>query len=273
MLRRPLSIVKTAVHLVMICIIVPKFLNMYRCEVFTFLLLVCCIPHIFGGRACPLGWAQHAKTCYTIVTSTQATWSDASDFCRQAGGELALPVTRQETNFLWTMFQALNLSKSGIDPSGGLWIGCRRVGTVWGCTHAPTLQFVRWWDHDQPDGSHDCLLMWRFAAKWADASCEKRRFIACQRRSGERTRRWRCLQLRSGHQQLGCLMNHVLQEVTVVNPLQCCTACYNEPRCRSFNLKGDTCHLNVARHSYPNFNEDTFMAIGNSCAYYEIEID
>ena len=235
--------------------------------------MTCLIPHAWGEKNCPQEWAQHAALCYKVITAPRASWSEAGDLCRLAGGELALPVTQDENKFLWAMFRAQNLSKAEYSLNGGIWMGCRRAGAFWDCTHSSTLQFVSWWRAGEPDESHDCVVMWRSAAKWSDVGCENRRFTACQRRLGECSRRPRCLLQHSGPQQLGCLMNHVLKEVQVTNPMQCCMACYNEPRCRSINLQETTCQLNIAQHSGLNLNGANFTAASNACAYYEIQMD
>ncbi|XP_038048214.1 snaclec mucrocetin subunit beta-like [Patiria miniata] len=233
--------------------------------ILTFLLLSGFILHASSQFACPAGWTKHAEFCYLMITTTKLTWSEADGRCRAAGGELALPVTREEIRFLWTMFRAQNLSESELQPSGGIWLGCRRTAArLWGCSNTPTLDFA-WWLGGQPDGG-DCVVMWHHGPRWSDAECETARFAACQRRG----RVGRCHQRGGlGHQIHGCLLNHVLREVQVRDPAMCCIKCVDDPRCHSFNLVESTCQLNTAQRSDVNFNGET--ATNDTCVYYEID--
>ena len=83
---------------------------------------------------CPYSqWAQHGNTCYIIPDGPRRTWHDGRQLCHSRGGDLVLPRSREENDFVHeTMAQIYNG-----DSSNNIWIRCFFDAEKWDCAKDP----------------------------------------------------------------------------------------------------------------------------------------
>ncbi|XP_071798849.1 macrophage mannose receptor 1-like [Asterias amurensis] len=163
--------------------------------------------------------------------------------------------------------------------SGNVWVGCtdREVEGKWVQPGEGECSFFNWYPGEPTkQNGEDCVLMNPPCdGSWNDGSCNYPSYVVCQRPAVAPTIppvSPYCLQAdTNGRFASHCLTGHVIKELPIKGVVACGSACRDEPRCRSFNVrlgrrsKEKICQLNnVTREGADNEVFD----IDNSCYYF-----
>ncbi|XP_038071323.1 perlucin-like protein [Patiria miniata] len=223
---------------------------------------------------CPRGWEPWGGSCYLIIKS--GNWDDAWSACLAMGGVMAAPRSQEENNFVAD-------KAHGMTGIHWLWVACTNTRGTWRCGGQDMGGFVNW-RPGQPSGGvreQHCaaLTSWAYDnyGKWHGVRCNnmyRRTAAACVRRPSQ-PRQFCLFTGRDGRPvESRCLHGHVVREYPLASATVglCGRACYNDPRCFSFNIKkyhnGETiCQLNNATSSDDPVK---FQDSGSACTYFEI---
>ncbi|XP_033642468.1 asialoglycoprotein receptor 2-like [Asterias rubens] len=207
---------------------------------------------------CPTDWQRYGESCYLLMIQ-RMNWTEANDTCVNSNAALAVPNSKTEHTFIWSMFlEFIN----GSESAKHLWIGCYFNQEARGWQNCPMRNesntYENWKrnnpEHDEP--ATDCVAMnWKHNGQWVDNQCAWKYFSVCELQV-DTTPHSFCLQTGTdGRIKSQCLVGHVMKELRADGVVSCGNACRSEPRCRSFNLlmkqgPGDmVCQLNNAtRH-------------------------
>jgi hypothetical protein len=145
-----------------------------------------------GAASAILYWdgVSNNQLPYRILVRPSATWifaeafkiqQDAEEFCRSAGGTLAVPATAEETT---EVDQLLNstlpyMAKWTYAVSGdyAVWMGLKRINEVWGTMVEEPLGKYTNWGLGEPSKDKDkscSLFIWVWArakASWSAYVC------------------------------------------------------------------------------------------------------
>ena len=226
------------------------------------------VVHIMGalrtGCLSP-DWTHYGTDCYMIPDGRWGYWADGREFCQSLGGDLVLPRSQEENDFVYQL--ALTNYKGTINDN--VWFRCHLKDGQWDCAKDPE-DYTNWSATLESTGNFGIILMqtngeWRGVTDGPDYL----RRIMCQRAqewvsNGALT----CSAI--PHGQPRCLADHTLTEFRVRIHVQCCIACSQDPTCRSFNLKGDMCQLNNVTASEV---DGTYFNIVQDCAYFEYKLN
>ncbi|KAL2078272.1 hypothetical protein ACEWY4_025957 [Coilia grayii] len=96
------------------------------------ILLICC--GMAAGKSCPAGWSQYKNRCFMFV-STERTWAESERYCISMGGNLASVHSREEYNFIDSLFSTHRVWIGGCDAvQEGHWLwsdGTKFDYTLW----------------------------------------------------------------------------------------------------------------------------------------------
>ncbi|XP_038075809.1 galactose-specific lectin nattectin-like [Patiria miniata] len=194
-----------------------------------------CVPAIAG--VCPTGWERFGDSCY-FAKKERMTWTNAGMFCERLGGNLAVPNSQEEQDFLWMTVEEYLGPFSSPPWDYGTFIGCDDVAMEgsWYCNSLP-LQYENW-APNKPDNYHNgehCAIIVPFEGQWDDGSCDLIRFSVCEVRLS-RVAFCETSAVRSFTETQCALDGSAAEPPPVGHILSCGKACRSEPYCRSFNL-------------------------------------
>jgi len=128
-------------------------------------------------EACGQEWEKNGEHCY-LWNSEARNWTDAEDFCQQAGGHLASAVHTNATNdFVVEGTKRRGLARVWIggndleEEGTWKWIDC----TPWEDT---------FWSAGEPNnlGDEGCLEIWDRDWKWNDYVCSQEQGFVCSKK-------------------------------------------------------------------------------------------
>ena len=232
-----------------------------------------------GSRApyapCPPGWLKWQQSCYMLLPD-KMNWFQAAEACDRPRSGLAVSNTQEENIFIW---QSIVLGRDG---AGGLWIGCSDEAQegVWLCGNQPAhrIQYTNW-DATRfiQDNQHNCARMTIYApdGTWSDdvpCSSTDYKSAACEMTAFNAAPTYHTFIGPDGRVPQQCLLHHGIQNITVDGLLACGWACWNDPRCRSFNLwqiskVENICQLNDATRLGA---DPTDFKATNNCFYFDL---
>ena len=167
-------------------------------------------------------------------------WTEANDTCINSDAALAVPNSKTEQTFVWSMFLEFF---NGSQPTESLWIGCyfnQEAGEWQNCPLRNASNTYENWKEANPENhlpATDCGAMKKSnGGLWTDRRCNRVDFAICELQV-DITPHVFCLQTGpNGRIKSHCLVGHVMKELRADGVVLCGKACRSEPRCRSFNL-------------------------------------
>ncbi|XP_033637895.1 mannose-binding protein C-like [Asterias rubens] len=193
--------------------------------------------------------------------------------CAVMSGHVAVPTSLSEHQFIWDMVSEV--------AEGPVWVGCtdREEEGKWVQVDEVECSFFNWGPGEPNNaGGENCVLMNPpFDGSWNDGPCTWPTYVVCQRPAVAPTIPpvgLHCLQAdTNGRFASHCLTGHVIKELPIKGVVGCGSACRDEPRCRSFNVRlrrrsnEKICQLNNVTREEAD-NEDIDM--DNACYYFNI---
>ncbi len=235
------------------------------------ILEVGCVFVMFGQAAtsairslgCPYGWRQFGRSCYRMVTDTPLSWYQARQVCLDAGSDLAVPSSKTENDFIWSLQEEAKIN---------LWLGCTYGIEMPGqlkCYNDDQNDYQNWNLNNEETSNNTCITIKKQAGYWGNANCYDKKSFLCERDHCPGRLRCSAVNIKdSGHQATPyCLLGHTFKETITQNPIQCCPACSKDPNCHSFNLSGKMCQLNNVTISQVDADKNLMQ----NCVYYEYE--
>jgi len=126
-------------------------------------------------EACEQDWERNGEHCYLWNTGAK-NWTDAEDFCQQAGGHLASAVHTNATN----NFILEGTKRRGL---GKVWLGGNDIEEegAWKWTDCTPWEDT-FWGSGEPNnlGGEDCLEIRNW--KWNDSTCSRERGFVCSKK-------------------------------------------------------------------------------------------
>ena len=215
-----------------------------------------CNPQIL----CPSDWETWNGSCYKL-TEEKLTWADAGLRCRDMGGEMATPSSKEENDYM---------SKT----SDILWINCNDTHTEgqWECQNYG--RYSDWYQpYNEPGGGtrENCAAMFTpedLRNGWRDVRCSSQYLTLCKGKKIMANQ----VSLKSWRLLASCLTGHTLREYPISSVRSCATMCEYDPGCRSFNVLhhgvGEKmCQLNNSTRFDADHTQ--FMKMDNLCIYGE----
>jgi len=130
-------------------------------------------------EACEQDWERNGEHCYLWNTEAK-NWTDAEDFCQQAGGHLASAVhTNATNNFILEETKRRGLNR--------LWLGGNDLEEegAWKWTDCTPWEDTFWssrWGEPNNLGGEDCLEIWNRDWKWNDWKCSVEQGFVCSKK-------------------------------------------------------------------------------------------
>ncbi|XP_071807502.1 CD209 antigen-like protein C [Asterias amurensis] len=125
------------------------------------------------GEECPLDWITWRSQCYKII-SDLLTWREAKEQCIKMDALLVVPLSKDETKFLLTLFRKPKF-----------WINCNDIETEgqWVCQEDGAMVQYREWRQNEPDnfGVENCAVA--YYEGWNDLSCTNKCPAICKQKS------------------------------------------------------------------------------------------
>ena len=201
-------------------------------------------------------WTLRGGTCYLVDGGPPRSWHDGRKLCQDRGGDLILPRSREENDFVR---RALLPGYVEGDKSTNAWLGVLHGDR-------DRLEFdngIKWEFFSETECGTIALSD---GGTWRGISCGNRKRTMCQTPARRAACTLTCAAIPRDRPR--CLTDHALAEFRFETPAQCCIACSRAPACRSFNLRGDMCQLNNVTASQVGEGFSRFI---HGCAYYEYE--
>ncbi|XP_071805936.1 lectin BRA-3-like [Asterias amurensis] len=202
------------------------------------LLLVGCYEAL--AAICPTDsdWQRYGESCYFITQ--RMNWAEANETCIKSNAALAVPNSKTEQTFIWSMFLDFF---TGSQPTRHLWIGCyfnQEAGGWQKCPLRNASNTYENWKEGNPENDEpatDCAVMnWKYNGQWGDRPCSNTMFAICELQV-DITLHSFCIKTGPGGRiKSQCLVGHVMKELRADGVVSCGKVCRSEPRCRSFNL-------------------------------------
>ncbi|KAM9827488.1 macrophage mannose receptor 1 [Neosynchiropus ocellatus] len=140
------------------------------------------VPPTTPTLSCQSGWIPLSRRsfCYKVYKKAKnykRTWSEAQNFCRAIGGELASVLRYQD------------LTDTSFRSSDKMWIGLRMKGPNEGFTWSDGSSFsYSNWDYGEPNNHNEvehCVEISGYRRKWNDRFCDTPNDWICQIRKGQ----------------------------------------------------------------------------------------
>ncbi|XP_038068732.1 alpha-N-acetylgalactosamine-specific lectin-like [Patiria miniata] len=223
----------------------------------------------FYAEACKPGQQRFGGSCYQLLNESM-TWDQGDAACSEMGAVLAVPDSLEEHQFIWEMF-------TGIVTVGNLWIGCNdreEEGKWMKSSEGGECNFFDWAPAEPSGGySHiNCMHLWRYENGLMDDDvCSVPRSVICESPAPLAMPTMSCLQRYTDTRSSShCLTGHVMEEFSAKGVITCGSACRDEPRCRSFNLRrggpGELiCQLNNITRNEADVKN---IRLDNGCKYF-----
>ena len=228
------------------------------------------VVNVIGSTGCPYEWRQFGQSCYKMVNDTPLNWFQARQVCLDAGGDLAIPNSKMENEFIWKM--QLDILK-GYSLPKNMWLGCTygiEATRKWKCYGDDRTEYQNW-ELGKQLMNGTCSTIRKYSGYWGSTNCSTvKKRVLCELSRNKCLAPLRCFSKTTkdlNHPY--CLLGHIFKETIIQNPIQCCLACSKDPNCRSFNLSGKMCQLNNATISQVDANKKSGM---ENCVYYEYEL-
>ncbi|XP_076437382.1 perlucin-like [Babylonia areolata] len=137
---------------------------------------------------CPNGFMHHGASCYA-VPDTEATWAQATLYCKILGSDLAVVDSADEQHYLEGFLQRM---AGGFVNDHDFWIGggdFLEEGTwIWTKSQSLIDPTATFWAPGQPSNTHQhqaCLRMSEnLHYKWEDGSCDSPEYFICEKPFG-----------------------------------------------------------------------------------------
>ena len=212
-------------------------------------------------KGCPTSeWIYRNGFCYLIHDKPKLTWSDSRKMCQSLGGDLVLPRSQEENDFVYRKLLPGYVHDSIYTDNA--WLRCRFIDNKWDCSDDPS-DYTNW-STITPKIGNCAMMRMGENGKWRGMPCSELKRSMCKKPAGPHCRAITCSAVPGD--QPRCLTNHTVAEFAIKIPMQCCLACRQSPICRSFNLRGDMCQLNGVIAS--DVAEEYFDTVPD-CVYYE----
>ena len=213
-------------------------------------------------KCCPSPkWVYQNGSCYLIHDEPLLSWSDSRKMCQSLGGDLVLPRSQEENDFVFHQL----LRGWPKHYSSNAWLRCYFKDNKWNCLdHTNYINL-----NTELEKWGDCGMMRvNGFGEWRGMDCSELRRSICHASAAKQAGTVTGSCSATPHNQPRCLTNHTLTELAIKIPRRCCLACLKNPACRSFNLKGDMCQLNGVVASQV---DEEYFTIVPDCTYYEYE--
>ncbi|KAL2080343.1 hypothetical protein ACEWY4_024136 [Coilia grayii] len=113
---------------------------------------------------------------YYVTEGSQGTFDTGLKFCRDAGGDLALPKSEKENEVLVKMLSLLAAERG--------WLGTtdRQTEGTFLDTHRRTLSFTKWaqGEPNNSDKNEHCGMIFINTGLWNDVPCDRNYHIVCE---------------------------------------------------------------------------------------------
>ncbi|XP_033639379.1 perlucin-like protein [Asterias rubens] len=208
---------------------------------------------------CPFGWESWGGSCYKLLEG-KPTWPEGFLKCQEIGGEMVLPSSSEENNYLYIL--------SNNSPK--VWVNCNdlKIEGQWDCND--NGGYVNWVNGEPKGGTRENCALAHFTA-WNDYPCSyKHANTLCKGNEVTATqaklKQWRLL--------ASCLTGHTLREIPTSNVRACAIECDYDPRCHSFNVQhfgtGERiCQLNLRIRSEADHTQFVKSKKPFTCIYGE----
>ena len=235
---------------------------------FALKLLMC--PCVLTSNCSP-GWERAGKACYRLL-ETRMTWDEADEECRALGGGLAVPSSKTEQDAIW------GIAKEHFGSGSEVWIGCRKKQGTWHCIEhdGQVVTFTGWDDGESNNnGSGEdefCARMRFHDGSWWDGKCTNNYKAICETSPDTDVHSYCTMADDNGRILSRCLTGHAITELPLKGVIACGSACRDEPRCRSFNVRhgshgtGKACQLNDKTRQEATHD---FVEMAN-CYYFDL---
>ena len=145
----------------------------------------------FTPSDCSQDWVRHGNSCYPVIDTPIAKWSDARTTCQNLGGDLAIIRSEDENNFTCDLVMTQQTVQGW-----GAWRGLTRKtnNTFYWIDDTPLAGQYSAWASGEPSNStnencvHTFNELYR-EGKWNDNKCNLRRglrfkapVILCQKK-------------------------------------------------------------------------------------------
>ncbi|XP_038049530.1 C-type lectin lectoxin-Lio2-like [Patiria miniata] len=215
-------------------------------------------------------WFRDSRYC---LIDEQMPWQNGFTICSDMGGGLAIPDSMEEQQFIWEMF-------TDTISTEDVWIGCifKNDQWVYPGEGGQVCQYTNW-APNEPIQNDGCVHLWRsHAGEWNDLPCSWSQFVICEIPTVPPvTPRMSCMQAHAYmyvRLPTHCLTGHVIKEFPVKGAIACGSACRDEPRCRSFQLRRRSpgeiiCQLNDINR-YQAHEKD--IKLDSACDYFNMTV-
>ena len=135
------------------------------------------VDGISSERGCRPGWRMWGNSCY-VLESGRHDWVRARDACKELGGTLAAPRSREENDFVAGLVAEAEENR--------VWINCndRQREAVWVCNDGEAVTGFRSWSPREPNnwgGQQHCAYI-SPRGMWDDTECYLRYPAICKTR-------------------------------------------------------------------------------------------
>ena len=123
---------------------------------------------------CPQDWVRHGNSCYHVIDTPTANWSDARTTCQNQGGDLAIIRSQDENNFILEL-----LNNQTMAQKEGAWLGLKRKTSAgdefyWIDDTTPADHHYSAWASTEPNNTNEkCVQIYAAynPGKWNDKRC------------------------------------------------------------------------------------------------------
>ncbi|XP_071789631.1 perlucin-like protein [Asterias amurensis] len=204
-------------------------------QVLSLLLWIYC-GRIFA-EICPLDWHRYGESCYFIITDMM-DWYQANRTCVESRGNLAVPNSQSEQDYIWELF----LNEFDQKPDTSLWFGCNDIEEEGNWQHCPLKgenNGYENWAIGEPNNipESDCVKMWYTRnGLWDDTQCSREDEYAVCEQHVKTPSVPTTLPDINGRLTPQCLLHHAMRELMGNGVVSCGKSCRSHPLCYSFNL-------------------------------------
>ena len=127
-----------------------------------------------GAMSSPACHDQLGDSRYQLLKETM-TWKEATRACSLMGGDLAVPDSPGEHQFVWEMF-------TGSVQEGDVWTGCTEMEEGEYVHSGQQCHYLEWAPGEPNDaGQQDCVILWReYQGLMNDVRCIYPHFVICE---------------------------------------------------------------------------------------------
>ncbi|KAG7176189.1 CD209 antigen-like 5, partial [Homarus americanus] len=123
---------------------------------------------------CPGEFFVLERQCLLVNREEKLKWVDARTWCRNKGGDLAIP---QESRALVSLLKSFKIDEN-------FWMGASDLateGVFLDVSNKPINLGSSLWHVGEPSGSEDCFHLWHNNVHgWNDAHCTRHEYFICE---------------------------------------------------------------------------------------------